>query len=73
VANAQGTIVAGDFVSYLEPTFVRWRAAKVMSVTTQSLLVLAYVSINGARATINGSVAVAKRTNGTQTNVWRRF
>lgn len=61
----------GDNVSYLSASPVRWRSAKVTAVTDQNNVVLAIVLSNRTRSALNGGVAVAKRTTGTQTNVWR--
>jgi hypothetical protein len=63
-------VAVGDNVSYLD-TAARWRAAKITAVTDQNNLVLAFITNAGARVPINGSVAVPRRTTGTQTNVWR--
>lgn len=73
MANAY-KISVGENVAYLD-TAARWRSAKVTSVTDQNNLVLAIidsVSNNRVRVALNGGVAVPKRTNGTQTNVWRQ-
>jgi hypothetical protein len=67
-------VQAGDNVSYLDASpapSARWRAAKVVSVTDQNNLVLAFITNTGTRSPINGGVAVPRRTTGTQTNVWR--
>lgn len=71
-------VSVGDNVSYLAPFAtaqkdIRWRKAKVTSVTTQSSLVLAIVRTNGTRFALNGGVAVPRRTSATQTNVWRPY
>jgi hypothetical protein len=72
--NSHGTLVVGDWVSYLAPGSVRWRAVKVVSLASQTSVSLAYVrSDGGARIPINGAAFVAKRTGPTQTDVWRRF
>jgi hypothetical protein len=65
-------VKVGDNVSYLAAgPPVRWRSAKVTAVTDQNNVVLALILSNRTRAALNGGVAVAKRTTGTETNVWR--
>lgn len=75
MANAY-RVAVGDNVAYLgNGGTVRWRSAKVTSVTDQNNLVLAIidsVSNSRTRVALNGGVAVPKRTSGTQTNVWRQ-
>lgn len=71
MANAY-RVQVGDNVAYLAASPTRWRSAKVTSVTDQNNLVLAIVDSNRTRVALNGGVAVPKRTNGTQTNVWRQ-
>lgn len=73
MANAYRVSV-GKNVAYLDST-ARWRSAKITSVTDQNNVVLAIVDSvtnNRTRVALNGGVAVPKRTNGTQTNVWRQ-
>jgi hypothetical protein len=70
MANAY-RISVGENVAYLDAT-ARWRSAKVTSVTDQNNLVLAIIGSDRIRVALNGGVAVPKRTNGTQTNVWRQ-
>lgn len=73
MANAY-RVAVGDNVAYLGASPVRWRSAKVTSVTDQNNLVLAIidsVSNSRTRVALNGGVAVPRRTSDTQTNVWR--
>jgi hypothetical protein len=73
MANAY-RVSAGKNVAYLD-TSGRWRSAKITSVTDQNNVVLAIidsVTNSRTRVALNGGVAVPKRTNGTQTNVWRQ-
>jgi hypothetical protein len=72
VANAY-VVEVGDNVSYLAAGTVRWRSAKVTSVVNQNSVVLAIVDSNRSRVALNGGAAVARRTSGTQTNVWRPY
>jgi hypothetical protein len=71
MANAS-VVRLGSNVSYLTPG-AKWVSAKVTSITDQSNLVLAIVNSDRTRSAINGGVAVARRTTGTQTNVWRPY
>jgi hypothetical protein len=68
---AKGNIVVGSRVSYLSAAG-RWKSAVVTTVSSQTSLILAIVLANRTRSALNGGVAVAKRTTGTQTNVWRK-
>lgn len=70
MANAY-RVAVGDNVAYLDAS-ARWRSAKVTSVTDQNNLVLAIIGSDRVRVALNSGVAVAKRTSGTQTNVWRQ-
>jgi len=65
------TMKVGHWVSYLAASPIRWRAAKITSVTDQDNLVLALVNGDGSTTALNGGVAVPRRTGPTQTNVWR--
>lgn len=71
MANAS-VVRLGSNVSYLTAG-AKWISAKVTSITDQSNLVLAVVESNRSRTALNGGVAVARRTSGTQTNVWRPY
>jgi hypothetical protein len=71
VANAWHVRV-GDDVDYIN-ALARWQSVKVVTVTDQNNLVLAYVGYNGSgRIPINASAPVPRRTSGTQVNVWRQ-
>jgi len=76
MANAY-VVKLGDMVSYLAPAsgaiVPRWRAAKVTSITDQNNLGLAVVNSDSTRIALNGGTDVARRTTGTQTNVWRPY
>jgi hypothetical protein len=71
MANAY-VVRVGDNVSYLTAA-ARWISAKVTAVTDQNNIVLAIVNSNRSRVALNGGAAVARRTSGTQTNVWRPY
>ncbi len=66
-------VAVGDTVHYLAASPVRWRVAKVTGVVSQTSLNLAIVNRDSTRTALNAGAAVAKRTSGTQTNVWRRY
>jgi len=66
----------GERVSYLSPFVdsqddIRWRVAKITSITDVNNVVLAIVEDNGVQVALNAGVAVPRRTAATQTNVWR--
>jgi len=72
MANAY-VVRVGDNVAYLATSPLRWLSAKVTAVTDQNNVVLAIVEGNRSRVAVNSGVAVARRTSGTQTNVWRPY
>lgn len=71
MANAY-VIKLGDNVSYITAS-AKWISAKVTAITDQNNLVLAVVDSNRSLIALNGGAAVARRTTGTQTNVWRPY
>lgn len=70
MANAY-RVTAGLNVSYFNG--VKWLAAKITSVVSQTSCVLAVCNANGSRTALNSGTAVAKRTAHGQTNVWRPY
>jgi hypothetical protein len=82
MANAY-RIQVGDNVSYLSPfvtkqSDIRWRVAKVVSVISQTSLVLGILdpdapsAVNG-KVSLNGGSPVPKWTRDNATNVWRPY